>query len=238
MFNRSGTRRFALYGASLLLLQGLAACGPAEQSTKVVEAPTKVEQAGPDLADAPLVVAFGDSLYAGYQLGPQDGFAPQLQAALIKAGHPARVHNAGVSGDTTAAGKTRLAFVLDNLDRKPDLLILGLGGNDMLRGIKPAETRANLAAMLDELKTRQIPVILTGMLAAPNLGADYAEDFNPIFPSLAKQYAAPLYPFFLQGVAGDSKLLLGDGIHPNANGVTKVVEGVAPLVEEALEKGK
>jgi acyl-CoA thioesterase I len=111
----------------------------------------------------------------------------------------ARVHNAGVSGDTTAAGKTRLAFVLDNLDRKPDLVVLGLGGNDMLRGIKPAETKANMIAMLDELKRREIPVMLTGMLAAPNLGQDYGNAFNAIFPQLAKQYDAPLYPFFLEG---------------------------------------
>lgn len=131
-----------------------------------------------------------------------------------------------------------MTFVLDNLARKPDLVILGLGGNDMLRGIKPAETRANLTAMLDELKKRQIPVILTGMLAAPNLGADYAGSFNPIYPALAKQYGAPLYPFFLEGVAGDRTLLLGDGIHPNADGVAVVVKGVEPLVEKALPTHK
>lgn len=231
-------RRFGLYGALLLLLQGLAACGVAEQSTKERDAPTKAVEAGPDLTNAPLVVAFGDSLYAGYNLGPQEGFVPQLQAALIKAGHPAKIHPSGVSGDTTMAGRTRLNFVLDNLPRKPDLVILGLGGNDMLRGIKPDQTRANMTAMLDELKKRQIPVILTGMLAAPNLGTDYANEFNPIFPALAKQYGAPLYPFFLEGVAGDKTLLLGDGIHPNAKGMTKIVDGIEPLVEKALEKVK
>lgn len=231
-------RRFGLYGALLLLLQGLAACGPAEQATKEREAPAKVAANTPDLTNASLVVAFGDSLYAGYNLGPQEGFVPQLQAALIKAGHPAKIHPAGVSGDTTAAGRTRLNFVLDNLPRKPDLVILGLGGNDMLRGIKPDQTRANMTAMLDELKKRQIPVILTGMLAAPNLGPDYAKEFNPIFPALAKQYGATLYPFFLDGVAGDKTLLLSNDIHPNAKGVAKIVDGIEPLVEKALEKVK
>jgi acyl-CoA thioesterase I len=159
-----------------------------------------------------------------------------LQAALKADGINARVHNAGVSGDTTAAGKSRLSFVLDNLDRKPDLVVIGLGGNDMLRGIKPEETKANMVAMLDELKKRDIPVVLTGMLAAPNLGADYGNAFNIIFPALAKQYDAPLYPFFLDGVVADPALMLPDGIHPNAKGVSRVVEGLSPLVEAALKE--
>jgi len=159
-----------------------------------------------------------------------------LQAALIADGIKARVHNAGVSGDTTAAGKNRLAFVLDNLDRKPDLVVLGLGGNDMLRGIKPEQTRANLEAMLAELKRRQIPVVLTGMLSAPNLGADYARAFNPLYPELAARYGAKLYPFFLEGVVMDRSLMLNDNIHPNAKGVTRIVEGLSPLVEGALKE--
>jgi acyl-CoA thioesterase-1 len=159
-----------------------------------------------------------------------------LQAALQADGINVRVHNAGVSGDTTAAGKTRLAFVLDNLERKPDLVVLGLGGNDMLRGIKPAETKANMVAMLDELKRREIPVVLTGMIAAPNLGQDYGNAFNAIFPQLAKQYDAPLYPFFLEGVVTDGALMLPDNIHPNAKGVSRVVEGLSPLVEAALKE--
>jgi len=147
-----------------------------------------------------------------------------------------RVHNAGVSGDTTAAGKTRLSFVLDSLDRKPDLVVLGLGGNDMLRGIKPAETKANMTAMMDELKRRDIPVVLTGMLAAPNLGADYVNSFNRIFPALADTYDAALYPFFLDGVVTDAALMLPDNIHPNAKGVSRVVEGLSPLIEAALKQ--
>ena len=225
-------RGFWLYGALALLLQVLVGCGQAAESTKSEPASAKREV--PAQYDK-LVVAFGDSLYAGYRLAPGEGLAPQLQAALKANGINARVHSAGVSGDTTAAGKTRLAFVLDNLERKPDLVVLGLGGNDMLRGVKPAETRVNMEAMLDELKKRQIPAVLTGMLAAPNLGADYAGGFNPIFPELAQQYGAPIYPFFLEGVVTDKALMLPDGVHPNAKGVARVVEGLSPLVEAALK---
>jgi len=226
-------RSSGLYGAFALLLQVLVGCGPAAESTKSEPASAKSE--APAQYDR-LVVAFGDSLYAGYRLAPNEGLAPQLQAALKAEGINARVHNAGVSGDTTGAGKSRLSFVLDNLERKPDLVVLGLGGNDMLRGIKPEETKANMVAMLDELKKRDIPVVLTGMLAAPNLGQDYANAFNGLFPQLAKQYGAPLYPFFLNGVVTDKGMMLPDGIHPNAKGVSRVVEGLSPLVEAALKE--
>lgn len=226
---------FALYGAALLLVQALAACGPSPANAPGGETrktvPAQMEARHYDR----LVVAFGDSLYAGYRLAPAEGLAPQLQAALERQGVKARVHNAGVSGDTSAAGKQRLGFVLDNLERKPDLVVLGLGGNDMLRGIQPGETKANLKAMLDELEKRDIDVVLTGMLAAPNLGADYANAFNPIYPMLAKQYGAPLYPFFLDGVVADPKLMLADNIHPNAAGVAKIVDGLAPLVVAELQ---
>lgn len=225
-------RSFWLYGALCVAIQGLSGCG----SNPVAENKTEVQQTAKVAQYDQLVVAFGDSLYAGYRLAPNEGLAPQLQAALQAAGMNARVHNAGVSGDTTAAGKTRLAFVLDNLDRKPDLVVLGLGGNDMLRGIKPEETKANMTEMMDELKRRDIPVVLTGMLAAPNLGADYVNAFNGIFPGLAKGYGAALYPFFLDGVVTDAALMLPDDIHPNAKGVSRVVEGLSPLVEAALKQ--
>lgn len=224
-------RSFWVYGALLVAIQGLGACG-----NNPVEEPADIAVTAETGASDKLVVAFGDSLYAGYQLAPNEGLAPQLQAALVADGIKARVHNAGVSGDTTAAGKNRLAFVLDNLDRKPDLVVLGLGGNDMLRGIKPEQTRANLEAMLAELKRRQIPVVLTGMLSAPNLGADYARAFNPLYPELAARYGAKLYPFFLEGVVMDRSLMLNDNIHPNAKGVTRIVEGLSPLVEGALKE--
>ncbi|UNU43299.1 arylesterase [Sphingopyxis sp. YF1] len=232
--NKAGWRSFAIYGCVLALCQPLAACGPAEKAAPSTNDGAASTKAATIPADAPLVIAFGDSLYAGYQLGPKEGLAPQLQAALAADGAVARVQNAGVSGDTTAAGRQRLAFVLDNARTKPAVVLLGLGGNDMLRGIDAAQTRANLDAMLAELHKRGIPVVLTGMVAAPNLGADYAAKFNPIFPELAAKYDASLYPFILDNVVTDKALMLGDNIHPNAQGVKIIAEALAPLVEEQL----
>lgn len=226
------------YGGCMLLLQPLVACSddsaPQNRMVNATNAAAPVAAPAPS-ADMKLVVAFGDSLFAGYNLGLAEGFAPTLESALNKAGAKAQVVNAGVSGDTSAAGRARLAFTLDGLVRKPDLVILSLGGNDMLRGLSPEETRANLDAILAELKMRGIPVVLTGILAAPNLGPDYAAAFNPIYPQLAKAYGVLLYPFLLDGVMGQRALQLPDGIHPNAKGVDVMVAGVAPLVEKALK---
>ena len=182
------------------------------------------------------VLAFGDSLTAGYGLPPGQGFAPQLQAALRRNGVPAFVTNGGVSGDTAAAGRARIGWTLDGMARKPDLVIVALGGNDMLRGLPPARTRADLDAILAELQRREIRAMVAGMLAAPNLGRDYGEAFNRIFTDLARKYRAGLYPFFLTGVAGDPNLLLPDRIHPNFQGVKRMVTGIAPAVLEALER--
>lgn len=185
--------------------------------------------------DARLILAFGDSLYAGYQLEQAEGFAPELERALAARGIAARVHNAGVSGDTSAAGLQRLAFTLDGLDRKPDLVIVGLGGNDMLRGLRPQDTRANLDAILTELDRRNIDAMLTGMLAARNLGKDYADRFDAIYPALAKEHDVPLYPFFLEDVVGNRDLMLADGIHPNERGIDIIAGRVAPVVASRLE---
>lgn len=230
----AGWRSFLIYGCAIMLCQPLAACGSAEKPPASTNDKVAAKAAPGIPADAPLVIAFGDSLYAGYQLGPKEGLAPQLQAALREDGVVARVQNAGVSGDTTAAGRQRLTYVLDNAKAKPALVVLGLGGNDMLRGIGPDQTRANLDAMLAELEKREIPVLLTGMMAAPNLGSDYAGKFNPIYPELASKYEVSFYPFILDNVITDKSLMLGDNIHPNAKGVKIVVEGLAPLVEQAL----
>ncbi|MDJ0275668.1 arylesterase [Sphingomonas sp. 2R-10] len=181
-----------------------------------------------------LVLAFGDSLYAGYGLARGDSLPDDLQDALRADGINARVVNGGISGDTSAAGRQRLAFTLDRLDRKPDLVLLGLGGNDLLRQIPPAETRANFVAMLDELKRRDIPVVLTGMMVPPNLGPDYAAAFNRIWPDMAKRYGATLDPFILAGVIGNRQLMLPDGIHPNAQGVDRIVARLGPVVAERL----
>ena len=188
----------------------------------------------PALAADKLVVAFGDSLSAGYGLKPAESFPVQLEAALRRGGTPVRVHNAGVSGDTTAQGRARLGFVLRSLKAKPDLVILQLGGNDMLRAIDPAQTEANLSAILADLKKRGIPVLLAGMLAAPNMGKAYQTRFDTVYPKLARQYGVKLYPFFLNGVTANRTLLLKDGLHPTGKGVSVVVAGILPQVKRAL----
>jgi acyl-CoA thioesterase-1 len=186
-------------------------------------------------ANAPVILAFGDSLYAGYRLDPNDSYPAQLEVALNAAGVPARVVNAGVSGDTTAAALQRLAFTLDNQPKKPALVMVGLGGNDMLRGLSPAQTRANMEAIVSAIEARHIPVLLTGMLAAPNLGPDYTAAFNPIWPQLAHEHHAPLVPFFLSPVFGKPTLLLDDHIHPNRAGVAEIVKATEPVVATALK---
>lgn len=184
----------------------------------------------------PLILAFGDSLTAGYGLGRGLGFAPQLQDSLRRHGIKARVHDAGVSGDTSAGGRARLGWTLQRLGRKPDLAIVELGANDMLRGVDPAVTEANLEAIMAELDRQGIPVVIAGMLAAPNLGPDYRRRFEAIYPSLARKYDATLYPFFLQGVVGNRALLLSDGLHPNFEGIKRMVTGILPTVQRALAR--
>ncbi len=181
-----------------------------------------------------LVLAFGDSLSAGYQLKPAESFPAQLQVALVKAGRDVTVKNAGVSGDTSTAGRARLNWVLAGLKTKPDLVILELGANDMLRGQDPAIAKANLDAMLTELGKRKIPVILAGMRASPNLGATYVKQFDAMYGALAVKHKVRLYPFFLDGVAATPKLQLADGMHPNAAGVAVIVKRILPTVEAAL----
>ena len=191
--------------------------------------------AAPATAKDQLVLALGDSLTAGYQLKPNESFPAQLQAALQKEGRKVRVHNAGVSGDTTAQGKARLNWVLASQKQKPDLAIVALGANDMLRGQPPAQARANLDAILTDLGKRGIPVVLAGMMAAPNMGAAYAKEFNAIYPTLAKKHGATLYPFFTNGVTANPKLLLADGMHPNPAGVGVMVKNILPTVRKALD---
>ena len=190
--------------------------------------------AAPAAAKDVHVLAFGDSLTAGYGLAPGQGFAPQLEAMLRRNGVRAFVTDAGVSGNTVAQGRARLAWTLDGLAARPDLAIVALGGNDMLRGLPPARTRADLDAIVAELRRRRIPVLIAGMRAAPNLGPAYASDFERIFPELARKHGAALYPFFLAGVAGDRALALPDGVHPNFQGIKRMVSGIAPAVLEGL----
>ena len=192
--------------------------------------------AAPPAAEQPLVLAFGDSLSAGYGLDSGLGFAPQLQATLRRHGIAADVADGGVSGDTSEAGKARIGWTLDGLARKPDLVIVELGANDMLRGLDPALTRANLDAILAELDRRRIPVLLAGMRAAPNLDPAYVARFEAIYPELARKHGAALHPFFMEGVAGQKGLLQQDGMHPTFEGVKRIVTGITPAVKRALKR--
>ena len=183
---------------------------------------------------APLIWAFGDSLTAGYGLPPEQGFTAQLQAALRRQGIAATVRNGGVAGDTAAQGRARLRWGLRGLGATPDLVIVELGANDMLRGLPVAQARANLDQVLAELGRRHIRVLLAGMRAAPNLGPRYAQAFEGMYPALAKAHRVRLYPFFLDGAAAHRALIQRDGLHPNARGVAVVVDRIVPAVRQAL----
>jgi acyl-CoA thioesterase-1 len=178
------------------------------------------------------LLVLGDSLAAGYGLALEEAFPAQLEKALRQAGHNVAVINAGVSGDTTAGGLSRLDWALAD---KPHLVLVELGGNDALRGLPPEETRANLNAILERIEQAGAKTLLAGMQAPRNLGAQYTEAFNRIYPQLAQQHRIMLYPFFLDGVALDPALNQGDGIHPNARGVAVIVARILPAVEAALK---
>jgi acyl-CoA thioesterase-1 len=177
------------------------------------------------------LLCLGDSLTAGYLLPAGEGFAPVLEKELRGRGLPVEAIDAGVSGDTATGGLDRLDWALGD---GADVCVVELGANDMFRGLDPAITRAALDAILTRLKARKVRPVLAGMKASRGLGADYAARFDAIFPDLAAAHGAPLYPFFLEGVAGDPALNLRDGIHPNAAGVRRIVAGIAPLVEREL----
>jgi len=182
------------------------------------------------------ILAFGDSLTAGYGLDPEQAFPRQLEQALRQQGHDVRVINGGVSGDTSSGGLSRLDWVLSGLkDGKPDLVILELGANDALRGIPPDITRDNMAKMLAILEKTKITTLIAGMIAPPNMGPDYGAAFNRIFPELAAQYHDTLYPFFLDGVAGNARLNQRDAMHPNARGVAIIVGKMMPYILQALK---
>ena len=182
----------------------------------------------PVMAAEPLrILAFGDSLTSGYGLPDADSFPSQLERALIAAGENVKLVNGGVAGDTSAGGVARLDWTLAD---KPDLVLLEFGANDGLRGLDPAATRKNIAAMLTRLVQDKIPTLLLGMKAPRNLGADYVTAFDPLYEDLASQFQVPLDPFYLDGVAGDPALNQSDGIHPNAAGVAAIVKRITPEV--------
>ncbi len=224
-------------GAGLL---ALAACNDAADEATSAPAPAASEAGGEVLPEIPVmgperrIVAFGDSLFAGYGLDPAQSYPARLEAALRAKGVNAKIANAGVSGDTSAAGLQRLAFTLDAQDKKPDLFILELGGNDLLRGLSPEETKANLGQMLEELKQRGIPVLLMGMRAPPNYGPEYQKQFDALYRDLAKQHGAALIPFWLEDIYREPELFQSDKIHPTAEGIERLVASTLADIEGAL----
>ncbi|WP_244484323.1 MULTISPECIES: arylesterase [unclassified Rhizobium] len=177
------------------------------------------------------IVGFGDSLMAGYQLPPEDAFPARLEKALREKGHDVMISNAGVSGDTTSGGLARIDWSVPDGTKG---VILELGANDALRGIAPEESRKNLVAMIEKLKSRGIAVLLVGIMAPPNMGDEYAGRFNPIYPELAKTYGLELYPFFLDGVVGAAGTQLEDAMHPNGTGVGVMVDRFLPVAERFI----
>jgi len=219
----------------------LSACSGAETPPAPLASESAAAERQPDLPPVMgperRILAVGDSLFAGYGLNPGESYPAKLEVALRARGINARITNAGVSGDTSAAGAQRLGFVLDSQSVKPDLVLIEFGGNDILRALPPQQTRVNIDAMLAETHRRGLNVLLMGMLAPPNLGADYRHAFDPIYPALAKVHHAALVPFFLSATMGKPDLVQADHLHPTARGVEEVVAATVDQVVKALPKG-
>lgn len=223
--------------AAVLLLAGCGkseppAAPPSGASTQGAAASPELPVMGPERP----ILALGDSLFAGYGLRSDQSYPARLEAALRAGGINARIANAGVSGDTSADGLARLKFTLDNQNPPPELALVELGANDMLRALPPEQARANLDAILAEFDRRKIPVVLMGMLAPPNLGADYGRRFDAIYPALAAKHHAALVPFFLQAVLDRPDLVQQDHLHPTAEGVEAIVAATLGKVAAALPK--
>ena len=201
-------------GAELAMMQGASAQTSAGQVAKPIK-----------------MVVLGDSLTAGYGLPAPAAFPAQLQKALKTSGMEVEMVNAGVSGDTSSGGRDRLDW---SVPEGTEAVIVELGANDALRGTDPTVTRAALSDIVARLKARRIAVLLCGMYAPPNYGSDYSARFNAIYPDLSKLFGVPLYPFFLEGVAGDAKLNQADGLHPTAEGVDVIVKNILPTVQAFL----
>ncbi len=200
----------------------------------VSEAETPIADVLPVMGPERVILGFGDSLMAGYNLEEAQGYPERLEAVMRTRGVNARLIDAGVSGDTTAAGLQRIAFVLDNLAETPDLAIVELGGNDLLRGITPDQTRANLAGIMDVLAARDIPAVIMGMRAPPNFGSEFQTAFDGLYPDLARQYDAALVPFFMEPLMANPDLLMPDRIHPTAKGIEEMVAATVDTVIGAL----
>jgi len=215
---------------------GMAGCS-ARKPTAAKPVATKTAVATParniDRTGWPVIVTFGDSLTAGQGVSFDKNYPSQLQAELDQLGYKYQVVNAGISGDTTAGGVTRLQSVLNH---KPQIVILELGPNDALQGMKIADMKSNLQKIIERLQQEKVQVILAGMQIPPNYGPDYTEAYRKTYVDLAAQYQLPLIPFFLDGVAAKPELNQMDGIHPTAEGYVYVVQNVMPVLEPLLKK--
>lgn len=237
-------RGWSNIGVAAAAALALAACGDgAGEATapagEIAEDGMAALPAVPVMGPERKIIAFGDSLFAGYGLDPRDAYPEKLESALRAKGINADVINAGVSGDTTAAGLNRLEFTLAaQKDGPPALFILELGGNDLLRGLSPQETKANLAKMLTVLRDRKVPVLLMGMRSPPNYGPEFQAQFDAIYRDLAKEYGATLIPFWLEDIYRDPALFQSDRIHPTADGIERLVESTLGEVEGALPAAK
>ena len=217
----------------LMEVLALAGCGsqaPAPEQSTAAEAPPEVPVMGAERT----VLALGDSLFAGYGLNRGESYPAKLEAALRARGINARIANAGVSGDTTTDGLARLDFTMNSQKVQPELVIISLGGNDLLRGLPPETTRANLDAILTQLGRRKVKVMLMGMLSPPNMGPEFRGKFDAIYPALAQKHHTALVPFFLTAVQGKPDLVQGDHIHPTAHGIEEIVAATAQNVVQAL----
>jgi len=217
---RRGAAALIRYVAALVLFNAIVIAGPA------------IARAEDTNAVPVRVLVLGDSLASGYGLPAPRAFPARLTAAMAKLGVAIKVLEGGVSGDTTDGGRNRLSWALAG---KPAVVLVELGGNDGLRGLAPARTRANLDAIVKRLKAARVGILLTGMKAPPNLGREYGDEFNAIFPALAKTHGVALYPFFLEGVAARPALNQRDGIHPNAQGVEIIARRIAPVLKAVIE---
>lgn len=229
-------------GVALILLvvlgiaAGMAGCGRRPDSDRAAQTPApgaSQTPREPDRTGWPVIVALGDSLTAGYQLSYEESYPAQLQAELDRLGYRYRVVNAGISGDTTTGALGRLDSVLRH---RPDIVIVALGGNDGLRGQSVDQMKANLEAMITRLQREGVTVVLAGMLMPPNLGPEYTKQFEQVYPELAAAYSLPLIPFLLDGVAARRELNLPDGIHPNKEGYTIVMQRVLQSLQPLLTK--
>lgn len=234
--HKRGWSNIGLIGAVAL---ALTACGDAE-GDDAARAPEVAEDGQAALPAIPVmgperrIIAFGDSLFAGYGLDLRDSYPEKLENALRAKGMNVDVINAGVSGDTTAAGLNRLEFTLAAQDVAPDLFILELGGNDLLRGISPEQTKINLAKMLAILKAQGVPVLLMGMRAPPNYGPEFQAQFDAIYRDLAAEHGADLIPFWLEDIYREPELFQSDRIHPTADGIERLVAATLGEVEAVL----